>query len=218
MQQVSRVPASNYATSIPDVVVIMRDPATFIPFSIWFPVIKGTGTHAQLISLYQAMGGTAHINVACIIMQYAEDFSGKLIQRGLAPKLRAVNFLNGTVATYWSTGVPAVTLGNGITLPSSIYIPANLHQIYQMLDSIKHWMDMSSYDPDLQNAELNELNQTTLACNILQRHVLAGETKLWHITPRYIEIDGRRKFKVIFNTFWIEYERFLNEMVDATVN
>src|SRR5688572_7673367 len=127
MQQISRVPASNYATSIPDVVAVMRDPASFVPFAIWFPAIKGTGTHAQLISLYQAMGGTAHVNLACIIMQYAEDFTGKLIQRGLAPKLKAVNFLNGTVATYWSTGIPAVTLPNNITLPQSIYIPATFH-------------------------------------------------------------------------------------------
>lgn len=215
MQQISLVPASNYATSIPDVVSVIRDPASFVPFNIWFLAIKGTGTHAQLISLYQSMGG--HVYLACIIMQYAEDFTGKLIQRGLAPKLRAVNFLSGNVATYWSTGIPAVTLPNNIVLPQSIFIPANFHQIYELLDHVHHWMEMSHYDPDLDTNEMREIAETMKNCEILKRHVLAGQTKLWSFSPRWIEIEGRRKFKILFTTFWIEYERFLNTYNDATL-
>ena len=213
MQQLNRVPASNYATSIPPVLAVMRDPASFIPFSIWFPAVKGTTTHAQLISLYQAMviqGGTAQINLACIIMQYAEDVSGKLILRGFAPKLKAVNFLSGTVASYWSTGVPGVTLPNHINLPASIYIPATFHQIYEMLDHIHHWMNMSHYDPELETQEMKEIQETMLNCEILKRHVLAGQTRLWCISPRWIQIEGRRRFRILFSTFWVEYERFLN--------
>lgn len=217
MQIIKRVPASNYATSIPEVLVIIRDPASFVPLKIWFPAVQGTSTHAQLIALYQAMGGTAHINLACIIMQYAEDFSGKIIKRGIAPKLRAVNFLNGTVATYWSTGVPAVVLPNNVTLPTSIYIPANFHQIYELLDHVHHWMEMSHYDPELETQEMKEIQQTMLNCEILKRHVLTGETRLWCISPRWIEIEGRRRFRILFATFWIEYERFLNEMEMRTV-
>ena len=197
MQQLQRY-RPQYATTLPEAIIVARDAASFLPLHIYLPAIAGTYTHAALIVVHQVVQDE---NIASMILQYTEDASTQLIKRGVVPKLRAVSFMNGRAMTAWSTQ----NHGPGTQY---IYISSSFNSIYVMLDSIFDWMLMS----EAAGGSYPEIEQTKVAVQKLQRFVLAGQTRFWIIHSNFICIEttqGMRKFKILFNNFWIWYNDFL---------
>lgn len=210
MQQVAR-PTKPYSTTVPDALVVARDPVAFVPPSILLPAIAGTSKHFTFIYLTRTLGNTMlGASIAGIIIQYENDVTPQLIKRCLAPKIEAVDFLNGKCATYWYSGMPADVLPNGVVLPKYIQLPATFSRIYEMLNELQEWMNISI---ELGVAE-PEVQQTFENCEKLKRVVLAGQTKLWEMSPTFIKIEGTKSFTMVFSNFWIQYEKFLDEFFD----
>lgn len=201
MQQLTRY-RPQYTTTLPEAIIVTRDPASFLPLHIYVPAIAGTSTHAALCAVYKVVQDQ---NIASMILQYTEDASSQLIKRGVVPKLRAVCFMNGRAMTAWSTQ----NHGPGRVGVNYIYISAPFNSIYMMLDSINDWMLMC----EEAGGTYPEIETTKLGIEKLKRFVLAGETRLWLIHTNYICIEtsqGFRKFWILFNNFWIWYNDFLD--------
>lgn len=197
MQQLQRY-RPQYATTLPEAIIVARDAASFLPLHIYLPAIAGTSSHAALCVVHQVVQDE---NIASMILQYTEDASTQLIKRGVVPVLSAVHFMQGRAMTAWSTQ----NHGAGVNY---IYISAAFNSIYIMLDSIYEWMLMN----EAAGGNYPEIEQTKLGVEKLQRFVLAGQTRFWLIHTNYIAIEtsqGMRKFKILFNNFWIWYNEFL---------
>lgn len=210
MQQVAR-PTRQYSNTIPDALVVARDPVLFVPPSILLPAVAGTSKHFTFIYLTRTLGNNmSGASIASIIIQYESDITPQLVKRCLAPKIEAVDFLNGKCATYWYSGVPGEVLANGTVLPNYIHIPATFSRIYETLNELQEWMNISI---ELGVAEPEVIN-TFQNCEKLKRVVLAGQTKLWELSPTGIKIEGTKQYVMVFSNFWIQYEKFLDEFFD----
>jgi len=206
MKQVAR-PNRHYAKTIPDALVVARDPFSFVPPSILLPTLAGTPKHFTFIYLTRSFGNNMlGASIAAIIIQLADDITPQLVKRCIAPKIEAVDFLNGLCACYWFSGVPPVIINNN-ALPQAIYIPAPFNLIYEMLDDLQNWMLLSKQA----GSRDIEVDDTIKNCEKLKRVVLAGQTKLWELAPNYIKIEGTKRYSVLFSNFWIWYEKFLDE-------
>lgn len=198
MQQLQRY-RPQFATTLPEAIIICRAPDTFLPLHIYLPAISGTSHHAALCVVHQFIQDE---NLASMILQYTEDASTQLIKRGVVPKLRATFFMEGRAMTAWST----MNHGAGVNY---IYISAPFNSIYMMLDSIWDWMDLS----EQAGGHYPEIAETKQSVEKLKRFVLAGQTRFWLIHTNYICIEtsnGMRRFRVLFNNFWIWYNEFLD--------
>ncbi len=209
MQQVAR-PTKQYSTTIPEALVVARNPHAFVPPSILLPAIVGTGKHYTFIFLTRIIGNNMSCAcIASIIIQYADDATPQLIKRCLAPKIEAASFFDGRCATYWkNSGMPALILDNGTRLSQHIYIPADFSLIFEMLDDLENWMLLSLESGSTEP----EVEETVLNCAKLKRVVLAGQAKMWEMHPTYINIEGIKKYNMLFSNFWIWYDRFIENM------
>lgn len=197
MQQLQRH-RPQFATSLPQAIIICRAPEQFLPLHIYLPAIAGTSHHAALCVVYQFI---KEESLASMILQYTEDASTQLIKRGAVPKLRATFFMNGRAMTAWTT------MNHGANV-NYIYISAPFNSIYMMLDSIYDWMLMC----EEAGGVYPEIKETKMSVEKLKRFALTGETKLWLIHTNYICIETNnlmRRFRVLFNNFWIWYNEFL---------
>lgn len=205
MQQLSFF-RPQYTTVLPPAIEISRDAACFLPLSIYLPAIAGTYSHAALIMVHQVV---QEENVACMIMQYAEDPTPQLIKRGIVPVLRAVSFMHGQCMTAWDSFHP-------VTESPYIYLYSTFNAVYVMLDSI---FDAMQTEIEKEGGDEPDPYYVDTQYNVrkLKKIVLTGETKLWLIHANSISIEtqkGFKKFYIQFTNFWIWFNNFLEANSD----